>query len=61
MNKKEFQEKYPIYLYGGDKFMPIVKHEGTYEPLYRIQGLNFKSLITIFKKVKKYFKKILNF
>ena len=52
MNKKEFQDKYPIYLYGGDNFMPIVKHEGTYEPLYRIQELNIKSLITILKKVK---------
>ena len=59
INNQEFEKKYPLYLYGGDKFKPIVKHKGDYEPTYKMKGNLFQLIINLLKLVKKVFHKIL--
>ena len=59
LDNEEFNNKYPIYLYGGDKFEPIVKHKGDYEPIYKIQGNVFKSIIVLLKIIKRNFHNLL--
>lgn len=59
MDSKIFEKKYPIYLYGGEKFKPIVKHNGDYVPIYRNKGNLFKSIIILLKIIKRNFLKIL--
>ena len=61
MEVSEFEKKYPIYLYGGDNFEPIVIHQGDYETSYKIKGANVKSLITLLKIIKKYFIRLFRF
>lgn len=61
MNSEEFEKKYPIYLYGSDKFKPIVKHKGDYKPIYKIRGNVFQLIIILLKIIKRNFLKILNY
>ncbi len=60
MQKDEFKKKYPIFLYGGDKFKPIVKHNGDYETIYKVKGYGVKFFLVLIKKIKKIIKSILN-
>ncbi len=57
MSKKDFMNKYPIFLYGGDEDLPIVQHKGRYTPQYQIKNLSFESLILIIKFLKQKIKK----
>ena len=40
-NEDYFRKKYPLFVYGGKSFNPIVIHRGTYIPKYKLNLLSF--------------------
>ena len=46
-NKDEFREKYPLFVYGGKSFDPIVIHRGNYRPRYKFNIFSFDTYINI--------------
>ena len=50
MGNINFDKIYPIFLYGGKDFNPIVAHKGDYEPSYTVNLFSAKFIIQLLKK-----------
>ena len=40
-NEEDFRKKYPLFVYGGQSFDPIVIHRGNYYPKYKFSIFSF--------------------
>ena len=60
MINHDFRKAYPIFLYGGEGFDPIVNHKGGYISIYKVNNFSIISLINILKNSKKKIKQMIN-
>ena len=60
LSEAEFRKIYPIFLYGGHNFKPLVKHQGNYIPTYRIGSSYLVIIINLIKKIKLMIKSSIN-
>lgn len=52
LSNKDFKKKYPIFIYGGYGYKPIVKHRGTYQPKYQLNKISLSNISIIPKYIK---------